>query len=139
MLASILVLFVIPFINTSFVRNTSYRPIFKFCFWFFIADFVNLTWVGQQPVKDVFVTSGNTATYYYFAFFLIFIPVVGKIETYLVLYTYLIVYYFLFGWPWDPLACKRSLMVFVIVTVAIDIQVVTGKIDPPFWYPKSKK
>jgi quinol-cytochrome oxidoreductase complex cytochrome b subunit len=86
MVGSILVLALIPFINSSTIRNTTYRPIFKFCFWLFIADFVILTWIGQKPVKDVFVLAGQIATVYYFAFFLILIPVVGKIESFLVTY-----------------------------------------------------
>ena len=83
---SILILFLIPFINTSDIRNTTYRPIFKFCFWFFIADFIILTWIGQKPVRNTFIFVGQLATLYYFAFFLILIPVVGKIESILVHY-----------------------------------------------------
>jgi len=86
MVGAILVLFLIPFINTSDVRNTTYRPLFKFCFWFFIADFIILTWVGQKPVKDTFILVGQVATFYYFIFFLFLIPVVGKIESALVRY-----------------------------------------------------
>lgn len=84
MIGSILILFLIPFINTSPIRNTTYRPIFKFCFWFFISDFIILTWVGQKPVKNTFIFVGQVATFYYFVFFLILVPVVGKIETALV-------------------------------------------------------
>lgn len=83
---AILVLFLIPFINTSDIRNTTYRPIFKFCFWFFVADFIILTWVGQKPVKDTFIFVGQVATFYYFFFFLFLIPIVGKIESVLVRY-----------------------------------------------------
>ena len=83
---SILVLLLIPFINTSEIRNTTYRPIFKFCFWLFIADFVILMWIGQKPVKDTFILVGQIATVYYFAFFLILIPIIGKIESALVHY-----------------------------------------------------
>ena len=81
---AILVLLAIPFINTSDIRNTTYRPIFKFCFWLFIVDFVVLTWIGQKPVKDTFILVGQIATVYYFFFFLILIPLVGKIESALV-------------------------------------------------------
>jgi ubiquinol-cytochrome c reductase cytochrome b subunit len=81
----LLVLFLIPFINSSDIRNTTYRPIFKFCFWFFIADFIILTWVGQKPVKDTFILVGQIATFIIF-FFLILIPIVGKIESALVHY-----------------------------------------------------
>jgi ubiquinol-cytochrome c reductase cytochrome b subunit len=86
MFGSLLVLFLIPFINTSEIRNTTYRPIFKVCFWVFVADFVILTWVGQKPVKDYFILTGQIATAYYFLFFLVLIPVVGKIESALINY-----------------------------------------------------
>ena len=83
---AILVLLAIPYINTSDVRSTTYRPIFKFFFWLFIADFVILAWIGQKPVKDTFILVGQVATLYYFAFFLIIIPLVGKIESALIHY-----------------------------------------------------
>ena len=79
--AAILILLAIPFINTSYVRNTTYRPIFKFFFWLFIADYIILTWIGQMPVRNAFIFVGQVATVYYFAFFTIIIPVIGKIET----------------------------------------------------------
>ena len=83
---SILVLMLIPYINTSDIRNTTYRPIFKFCFWFFVADFIFLTWIGQKPVRNTFIFFGQLATIYYFLFFLVLIPVVGIIESKLVHY-----------------------------------------------------
>jgi ubiquinol-cytochrome c reductase cytochrome b subunit len=84
MLGSLLVLLIIPFTNTSDVRNTTYRPLFKVFFWLFIVDFVILTWVGQKPVKDYFILTGQIATFYYFLFFIILIPVIGKVESILV-------------------------------------------------------
>ena len=81
MLASILVLLIVPFVNTSYVRNTTYRPVFKIFFWLFIADYIILTWVGQMPVKDAYILTGQIATVYYFIFFILILPVTGKIET----------------------------------------------------------
>jgi quinol-cytochrome oxidoreductase complex cytochrome b subunit len=86
MFSSLLVLFLIPFTNTSNIRNTTYRPLFKICFWVFVVDFVVLTWVGQKPVRDSFIFTGQIATVYYFFFFLILIPVVGIIESKLIHY-----------------------------------------------------
>ena len=83
MVAAILVLFIIPFINTSYIRSTTYRPIFKFFFWLFVADYVILTWVGQMPLKDTYIFTGRVATAYYFLFFLVILPVTGKLETFL--------------------------------------------------------
>ena len=81
MVGAILVLLIIPFTNTSELRNTTYRPVFKICFWLFIIDFIVLTWVGQKPVRDNFIFLGQIATFYYFLFFLFLIPIIGKIES----------------------------------------------------------
>jgi ubiquinol-cytochrome c reductase cytochrome b subunit len=43
MIGAILILLFIPFTNTSEIRNTTFRPIFKICFWIFITDFILLT------------------------------------------------------------------------------------------------
>ena len=84
MLGSILVLFIIPFINTSDIRSTTYRPLFKIFFWLFISDFMILMWLGQKPAKNTYIFVGQIATFYYFFFFLILIPVIGRIESALV-------------------------------------------------------
>lgn len=86
MVGSIAVLALIPFINTSKIRNTTFRPIFKFFFWIFIVDVAILTWVAQKPTDPTYVFTGQIATVYYFIFFLIIIPVVGKIESFLITY-----------------------------------------------------
>ena len=82
---SIAVLFLIPFINTSYIRNTTYRPIFKFFFWFFMANVIILTWIGQKPVKDIFVLVGKVVTATYFLFFIL-IPIIGIVESKLIHY-----------------------------------------------------
>jgi len=87
MVGAILVLLLIPFTNTSELRNTNYRPLFKFCFWLFLADFIILTWVGQKPVRDNFILLGQLATFYYFTFFLVLIPTIGLLESKLIHYS----------------------------------------------------
>ena len=86
MLGAILVLLLIPFINTSWVRNTTYRPVFKIFFWLFVADFVVLMWIGQKTLIDELAFIGQIATIGYFAFFLIILPVLGRLEFYLAFY-----------------------------------------------------
>lgn len=78
---ALIVLFLIPFTNTSTIRSSNYRPIFKICYWLLVTDFIVLTWVGQKPVKDIYILIGQLATVYYFAFFILLVPVVGIIET----------------------------------------------------------
>jgi quinol-cytochrome oxidoreductase complex cytochrome b subunit len=83
---AIAVLFLIPFNNTSNIRNTTYRPIFKVCYWSLIASWIVLTWIGQCPVEDIFAFVGQIATIYYYAFFILLVPIVGKIESELIHY-----------------------------------------------------
>jgi len=78
---SLIVLFLIPFTNTSEIRSTTFRPIFKIFYWLLVADFLILGWIGQKPVKDVFVLVGQIATVFYFLFFVVLIPLIGVIET----------------------------------------------------------
>ena len=81
---SLIILFLIPFINTSDVRSTTFRPIFKIFYWLLVADFLILGWVGQKPVKEIFVVIGQIATFFYFLFFVILIPVIGNLESKLI-------------------------------------------------------
>nr|QYJ09273.1 apocytochrome b [Pleurosigma sp. mgcode 4] len=83
---SIIVLFLLPFIYSSEIRNTTYRPVFKFFYWLFVTDFIMLMWLGQKPVKDTYVVAGQIATLYYFLFFTFGISLIGKIESKLVNY-----------------------------------------------------
>ena len=84
MFGSLLILFLIPFINTSEVRSTTFRPLFKIFYWLLVADFLILGWVGQKPVTDQYVFTGQVATVFYFSFFLVLLPLIGVIEKVLV-------------------------------------------------------
>lgn len=82
MLFSILVLFVLPFINTSLVKDSSSRLLFKIFYFLAIGDFLALGWLGQTPVKDGYIFAGQIATIYYFLFFLVLLPFAGIFETF---------------------------------------------------------
>ena len=53
-------------------------------YWFFVADFIILGWIGQKPVKDIYILVGQIATVYYFLFFIFLIPFIGIFETKLI-------------------------------------------------------
>ena len=78
--ASILVLLLLPLINTSEIRSSLYRPIYQFFFWFLIADFILLGYIGQQTPESPFIEIGQIASIYYFAYFLLIVPILGIIE-----------------------------------------------------------
>lgn len=86
MVSAILVLLLLPVINTSEIRSTKFRPIFGILYWFLVSDFLILGWIGQQPVEEPFIQIGMFATGFYFAFFLILLPLSGIIEKFLMNY-----------------------------------------------------
>jgi ubiquinol-cytochrome c reductase cytochrome b subunit len=80
MFASILVWFVLPWLDTSKVRSMRFRPIARIFFFLFIISFFVLTYVGAKPAEQPYVFIGQIATAYYFAWFLVLLPLLGKIE-----------------------------------------------------------
>lgn len=68
-------------LNTSKIRSTAFRPLYKIAFWFTFADFLLLGWIGQEAVEDPFILIGQLGTAFYFVFFLILIPIIGTVET----------------------------------------------------------
>ena len=83
MFGAIIVLLFLPFINTSEVRSSTFRPIYVVLFWMLFSDFVLLAWVGQQAVDPPFIQVGRYATIFYFLFFLVLLPLSGKLEKFL--------------------------------------------------------
>ena len=85
MVWAILIMLIIPFSYTGYIRNTTYnRPIFKIFYWLLLANFITLMWVGQAPITDPFIHLGQVASIYHFGFFLILVPIIGIIETKLI-------------------------------------------------------
>jgi len=74
----------LPIINTSEVRSSKFRPIFSIGYWFLVADFLLLGWIGQKPVESPYIEIGMGATLFYFAFFLLLLPLIGLIEKQLI-------------------------------------------------------
>ena len=81
MISAILILFVLPWLDTSKVRSATFRPMYKKLFWILLVDIVILTWIGGSPPEGNFILIGRIATIYYFTHFLILMPLVGVIET----------------------------------------------------------
>ena len=80
MFAAILVLLVIPWLDRSKVRSSRYRPVYKWFFWILFADTLVLGYIGAMPAEEPYVSIGQVATLYYFAHFLVVMPVVGMME-----------------------------------------------------------
>ena len=81
MFGAIAVLFVLPWLDTSKVRSMRYRPIAKLWFAMFVVACLALGWLGGQPAEGVYVMWARIFTAYYFAFFLVILPLLGIMET----------------------------------------------------------
>jgi ubiquinol-cytochrome c reductase cytochrome b subunit len=80
MFASILLLFFLPWLDKSPVRSGNYRPMFKIFFWILVVDIIVLSICGMKPAEEPWVRLGQLAAAYYFAHFLIILPIISKIE-----------------------------------------------------------
>lgn len=80
MFGAIGILFALPWLDTSPVRSGNYRPLFKWFYWVFAVNAVVLGYCGSQPPEGIFPILSLLSTGYYFAYFLLILPVLGKIE-----------------------------------------------------------
>ena len=80
MFGSIFVMVLVPWLDTSSVRSGKYRPMFKWWFTLLCIDFVVLTWAGAMPAEGIYTWISLIGATYWFAYFLILLPLLGVIE-----------------------------------------------------------
>ena len=89
MFGSILIWFLLPWLDSHKVRSGHYRPIFKWCYAVWIVAFVFLGYVGAESAdaalnilgfKVPLLYLGQLASLYYFAYFIVVLPLLGKYE-----------------------------------------------------------
>ncbi|WP_370178899.1 cytochrome bc complex cytochrome b subunit [Alteriqipengyuania sp.] len=80
MFSSILLWFLLPWLDRSKVRSGHYRPLFRVFFWIFVADMLLLFWLGGKEAAEPYVMMSQIASAYYFLHFLVILPIVSSIE-----------------------------------------------------------
>ncbi|MDR6291862.1 MULTISPECIES: cytochrome b [Inquilinus] len=80
MFGAIAVLFVLPWLDTSRVRSTRFRPVYRWFFWLLVISVIGLGYAGSQPPEGPAVVIGQVGMVYYFLHFLVILPILGKIE-----------------------------------------------------------
>jgi quinol-cytochrome oxidoreductase complex cytochrome b subunit len=80
MFGSIAIWIFIPWLDTSRVRSAVYRPLYRQFFWIFVITGVGLGYLGSQPPEGGYVIAARILTFYYFAHFLIVLPLIGILE-----------------------------------------------------------
>jgi len=79
MFGAIIILFFLPWIDSSKVRSAKFRPIYKQVFWIFLADCFLLGYCGAHKPEGNVVLLGQLGTAAYFAFFPL-LWIIGKVE-----------------------------------------------------------
>ena len=84
MLSAILILAVLPWLDTSKIRSAVFRPLYKQFYWILVADVLILVadvlilgYMGAMPAEGLYLLIARVATAYYFLHFLVILPVLG--------------------------------------------------------------
>ena len=84
MLASILIILIMPITDLSKYRGIQFRPLSKIAFYIFVANFLILMQLGAKHVESPFIEFGQISTVLYFSHYLIIMPLISYIENSLV-------------------------------------------------------
>lgn len=80
MFGSIALLFVLPFIDKHPVRSARFRPWYRIALLAFVANAFILGICGGKPAEGFWVPLSQLSTLYYFAFFIVILPILNKKE-----------------------------------------------------------
>ncbi len=80
MFAAIFVLVLLPWLDTSKVRSSTFRPLYRKFFWVLVVTVILLGYLGAKPPEGIYLVLSRIATAYYFIHFLILLPVLGRYE-----------------------------------------------------------
>jgi len=80
MFASIFVLVILPWLDTSKIRSAVFRPLYRQFYWILVVDVLVLGYMGALPPEGLYLLIARVATAYYFIHFLIILPILGHKE-----------------------------------------------------------
>lgn len=77
---SLLILLILPFVHTSKVKSSTFRPLAKIGFWAFVGNFFLLLVLGGLPIEEPYTSISVVAVFFYFSYFIILVPMIGIVE-----------------------------------------------------------
>ena len=80
MFSAILILFVLPWLDSCKVKSAKYRPLFRIFTYLFFVNFIILGYLGGEVAEEPYITFSQISTVWYFTHFLIILPVLSKFE-----------------------------------------------------------
>jgi hypothetical protein len=66
--------------SASPVKSGRYRPVFAHFSWLFVVACIGLGWLGTKSPEGIYLTLSRLLTFYYFAYFLLVLPLLGRFE-----------------------------------------------------------
>jgi len=80
MFGSILLLFFLPWLDSSPIRSNNYRPKARIAFWVLVLDVLILGYCGGSPADPFYVIVAQVCSAYYFLHFLVILPWIARTE-----------------------------------------------------------
>ena len=77
---SLVILFGLPFLQKFKISSSKFDIVSQLFFWLFVANVLLLGWLGSQLVEYPYVIISQLATIFYFAYFMIIIPLLSNFE-----------------------------------------------------------
>ena len=74
MFVSLLVLFLLPFIDKSLIKNKTFKPFNRSLFWFFSLNFLFLGYLGSQSPVFPYIELGVICSHFHLLYFFLLIP-----------------------------------------------------------------
>jgi quinol-cytochrome oxidoreductase complex cytochrome b subunit len=74
MFVSLLVLFLLPFIDKSLIKNKTFKPFNRTLFWFFAFNFLFLGYLGSQSPVYPYIELGLICSHFHLLYFFLLIP-----------------------------------------------------------------
>nr|YP_004935643.1 cytochrome b [Alloeorhynchus bakeri]ADI75230.1 cytochrome b [Alloeorhynchus bakeri] len=71
MVASILIIMILPLTNKPKMQSMTFYPINKSLFWMLSVNLILLTWIGARPAEEPFIFTGQMLTMTYFLYFIV--------------------------------------------------------------------
>jgi len=79
---SILILLLLPFLSNR-KHALRYSKLANFFYWLAAFNFILLGYLGSQVLDSPYIGISKFATFFYFVYFLVIIPVLNSVENYL--------------------------------------------------------
>nr|YP_010279295.1 cytochrome b [Tetrapedia diversipes]UKG21064.1 cytochrome b [Tetrapedia diversipes] len=70
LISSILILFILPLYKNYMMKTNMFYPLNQFYYWFFIMNFILLTWLGGQMIEYPFIIMNKIFTLLYFNYYI---------------------------------------------------------------------